>query len=57
VAAFCKRYGIGRTKFYGMLRDGSAPRTMMVGGRRRITIEAQLEWQRAMEAQTAEAAR
>ena len=57
VAAFCRRYGIGRTKFYGMLRDGSGPRTMLVGGRRRVTHEAELDWQRAMEAKTEEAAR
>jgi excisionase family DNA binding protein len=41
VQPFCKSIGIGRTKFYELVRDGKI-KTVVIGGRRLVTAgEAQ----------------
>jgi excisionase family DNA binding protein len=41
VAHFCKSIGLGRTKFYELVRDGKI-RTIVIGGRRLVpAVEAQ----------------
>jgi predicted DNA-binding transcriptional regulator AlpA len=44
VQEFCQSHGIGVTLFYELLKSGSAPRTMRVGGRRLISIEEAQRW-------------
>jgi excisionase family DNA binding protein len=38
VASFCKSVGIGRTKFYELVRQGKI-RTVVIGGRRLIPAD------------------
>ena len=52
---FCKTHGpICRASFYNMLRNGTVPKTMRVGSRVLISIEAAAEWRREMEARAVE---
>ena len=53
VAAFCESHDITPNLFYRALREGWAPRTMLVGSRRLISVEAAAEWRRVMEEITA----
>lgn len=45
VESFCEQYGISRSFFYKLRRQGKAPRTMTIGRRRLITPDAIAEWQ------------
>lgn len=47
-AALC---GIGGTKMYELLREGSGPPTLTIGRRRLIRIEALREWLADLEAE------
>jgi excisionase family DNA binding protein len=38
VTPFCKSVGIGRTKFYALVREGQI-RTVLIGGRRLVPAE------------------
>ena len=38
VAQFCKAVGVGKTKFYELVRDGKI-RTVVIGGRRLIPAD------------------
>jgi excisionase family DNA binding protein len=38
VKAFCKSIGIGRTKFYELVRDGKI-KTVVIGGRRLVPAD------------------
>jgi excisionase family DNA binding protein len=49
VEAFCRSYGIGRSTAYKLIKEGLGPRTMKVGRRTLISIEAADEWRRRME--------
>ena len=49
VDAFCRLYAIGRSTLYRLIKDNSGPRTMKVGRRTLISIEAADEWRRRME--------
>ena len=53
IEAFCDRHHICRATFYNLMKAGKAPRTMKVGSRRRITLEAEAEWQHEREAEVA----
>lgn len=53
VDGFCARWGFSRGHFYNMLREGRGPRTMKVGSRTLISPEAEDEWRRRVEAETA----
>jgi excisionase family DNA binding protein len=42
---WCTRRGISRAHFYKMAKAGRGPRVIMVGGLRRISREADQEWE------------
>lgn len=45
VESFCEQFGISRSFFYKLRRQGKAPRTLTIGRRRLITPDAIAEWQ------------
>jgi excisionase family DNA binding protein len=51
VDEFCERNGMSRSTFYKLVRKELGPRTMKIGRKIRITIEADQEWRRNMERQ------
>jgi hypothetical protein len=46
---FCASHGISRAMFFKILKEGTGPRTMLVGTRRLISGEAAAAWRRQME--------
>jgi predicted DNA-binding transcriptional regulator AlpA len=50
---FCSQNGICVATFYNLKKIGKAPRSMKVGWRRFISIEAAAAWRRQMEAEAA----
>ena len=50
ITDFCRAHGISRATFYNLAKIGKAPRTMRVAGRRLVSIEAERDWRRQMEA-------
>jgi hypothetical protein len=50
VREFCTAHGISDHMFFKLQRQGLAPRTMRVGARTLITVEAAAEWRREREA-------
>jgi predicted DNA-binding transcriptional regulator AlpA len=57
VAEHCERFGISKTTFYELQRQGHGPRVMRVGGRTLVSHAAALEWQRSLEADSEKDAR
>jgi hypothetical protein len=55
VSKFCQDWGISRAGFYNAMRRSEAPATMLVGGRRLISEEAEDAWRRKREAAAAAA--
>lgn len=55
IAEFCFRNGICRATYYNLKRAGKGPREMAVGGQKRITPIAELDWHREREAEAAAA--
>jgi predicted DNA-binding transcriptional regulator AlpA len=53
VDEFCHAHGLCRASFYNLLKNGTGPATMKVGGRTLVSIEAAAAWRRRMEAETA----
>ena len=49
VEKFCEMHSISRSLFYKAMKEGWAPRTMVVGRRRLISAEAAKEWREKME--------
>jgi len=49
VAEFCRSYGVSKSTFYKMVRDGVGPKLMKLGDRTLISIEAVDEWRRRLE--------
>jgi excisionase family DNA binding protein len=47
VLEFCEQYGISRSFFYKLRKQGKAPRTLNIGRRRLITSDAILEWEQS----------
>jgi predicted DNA-binding transcriptional regulator AlpA len=43
---FCAAHGLGVTHFYALMKQGLAPRTILIGRRRLVSIEAAAEWRR-----------
>lgn len=41
---FCRLHNIGRTTFYGLVKEGKGPAIMKVGRRTLITVEAAQNW-------------
>ena len=50
VEEFCEEHRIGRTTYYRLEKEGTAPRSIKIGRRRIITSEAAAEWRSTMEA-------
>ncbi len=46
---FCRTFGISRSMFYKLGREGRGPRLMKVGRRTLISGESAQEWQKRME--------
>jgi hypothetical protein len=55
VIEWCKLNGISRGHFYNLDKIGKAPRSFYAAGRRLISAEADVEWRRRLEAETAAA--
>ena len=53
ITQFCTTHGISRALFYLLVRDGTAPATMVVRGRRLITAESARLWREQMTVSTA----
>jgi predicted DNA-binding transcriptional regulator AlpA len=53
VEEWCAARRLSRAMFYKLLRTGRAPVTYLVGSRRFVSHEADAEWQRAQESQSA----
>jgi predicted DNA-binding transcriptional regulator AlpA len=53
VAEWCAARRLSKPMFYKLLRTGRAPVTYLVGSRRFVSHEADAEWQRAQESQSA----
>jgi hypothetical protein len=49
IEQFCNSHGISLDLYYKLQRQGLGPRTMKVGSRTLISIEAAAEWRRARE--------
>jgi hypothetical protein len=49
IEEWCALNNVSRTAFYGLLKAGLAPKTMLVGRRRLISAEAAAAWRAAME--------
>ena len=47
---FCRSHAISRAMFYKLLKNGAAPRIMLVGTHKRISCEAAEQWRREREA-------
>ena len=45
-----RRYGFRRTKSFNLIADGRGPRTVMIGGERFVTREADEAWRRSLPA-------
>ena len=52
IAEFCNANGISQSFFYKLLKQGKAPKTMLVGRRRLISSDAEQEWRKEMEVET-----
>jgi predicted DNA-binding transcriptional regulator AlpA len=55
LAEWCAHRRVCRSMFYALEKQGRAPRTHRVGVKRLISAEADAEWLRAREAESAEA--
>lgn len=44
IKEFCFQHEISRSKFYDLLKNGLAPKMMLVGRRRLISVESAREW-------------
>jgi hypothetical protein len=50
IGEFCQRNGISLSFYFLLQKQGLGPRTMRVGHRRIITLEAEADWQHEREA-------
>ena len=53
VAQLCERNQISHVHFYELRKQGRAPRIMKLGRRTLITVQAEADWHKAMEAEAA----
>jgi hypothetical protein len=49
VAEFCKKYRLGRTKFYALGEKGEGPLKVKVGASTRIPVEAAEAWWKGLQ--------
>jgi len=52
VDEFCDSHDLSRTTYFQLEKEGRGPRSMKIGRRRLITLEAAAEWRASMEAET-----
>ena len=52
VSEFCDAHRISRSKLYQLWAEGTGPRTMDVGTKRLISVEAAADFRRAREAES-----
>ena len=50
IKEFCQSHGFSRAHYFNLQKDGLGPRTMQVGKRRLISVEAAADWHRECEA-------
>jgi hypothetical protein len=55
IDVFCLRNSISRRTFYNLLEQGLGPRVMKLHGRVLVSAEAEADWHRAREEETAAA--
>jgi hypothetical protein len=55
IRQFCTAHGISEDMFFKLQRQGLAPKTMRVGARTLVSVEAAAEWRREREAASFEA--
>jgi predicted DNA-binding transcriptional regulator AlpA len=53
ILSFCESNAISESKYYDLKRKKKGPREIEIGGRVIITPEAELDWRREREAETA----
>lgn len=53
IPSFCGAHGISRAHLYRLWKEGKGPRTMQIGTRRLISVEAAADWRRVMEGEQA----
>jgi predicted DNA-binding transcriptional regulator AlpA len=56
IEEFCRRNGISKSFFYKLRNMGKGPRLMDVGSHKRVSVEAEVDWKLAREADASEAA-
>jgi len=49
---FAARFRVPRSQLFKLLRAGYGPRTYKLGRRRYVSVQAALDWQRDLEAQS-----
>jgi hypothetical protein len=54
VEEWCHKHRLCRATFYNLRKVGKGPRILKAGSRTLITSQADLDWQREREAETAE---
>jgi hypothetical protein len=52
VSEFCIAHGISRAHLYNLLRAGAGPKTMKIGRRTLIAVQAASEWRAELENST-----
>ena len=50
IEEFCRRYGMSKSTFHKLQREGHAPRLMTFGACVRVTADAARDWQQSCEA-------
>jgi predicted DNA-binding transcriptional regulator AlpA len=55
VDEFCHSHNLCRASFYNLLKRGTGPKVMKVGGRTLVSKEAAEEWRRRMETDASQA--
>jgi predicted DNA-binding transcriptional regulator AlpA len=53
VDEFCSAHAISRAMFYKLKAEGRGPKTMSVGSRTLVSMEAAAEWRRSCEGEAA----
>ncbi len=53
IPQFCRKHRISRQTYYNLRKRGKGPREMTINSAKRITPEADADWQREREQETA----
>ena len=49
IAEFCRRHDLSEPFYYKLQKQGRGPKTIRLGARTLITVEAAAKWRRALE--------